>query len=67
MRWQQGTFLHCLPAQRNRDTRTGEAVFKTYGLGAMEVTDAVFESPASKVVSKPAHTAQAVLLATIQG
>ncbi len=61
-------FLHCLPAFHNRDTRTGEKIFQTYGLDCMEVTEEVFESPAS-VVSDQAenrlHSIKAVLVATI--
>ena len=42
-------FLHCLPAFHNRDTKVGEEIFQKFGVEAMEVTDDVFESPASLV------------------
>lgn len=61
-------FLHCLPAFHNRDTTTGGKVFQTYGLDCMEVTDEVFESPASKVFDQAEnrlHAIKAVLVATI--
>jgi len=61
-------FLHCLPAFHNRDTTTGEKVFQTYGLDCMEVTEEVFESPASKVFDQAEnrlHSIKAILVATI--
>jgi ornithine carbamoyltransferase len=61
-------FLHCLPAFHNRDTTKGEAVFQTYGIDCMEVTDQVFESPASVVFDQAEnrlHAIKAVLVATI--
>jgi len=61
-------FLHCLPAFHNRDTEVGEATFQKYGIDCMEVTEAVFESPASVVFDQAEnrmHTIKAVLVATI--
>lgn len=61
-------FLHCLPAFHNRDTEVGEETFQKFGIDCMEVTDAVFESPASVVFDQAEnrmHTIKAVLVATI--
>ncbi len=63
-------FMHCLPAFHNRDTKTGEKVFQTYGIDCMEVTDEVFESAASVVFDQAEnrlHSIKAVLVATIGG
>jgi ornithine carbamoyltransferase len=64
----QVKFMHCLPAFHNRDTKIGEEIFEQYGLEAMEVTDEVFESPASIVFDQAEnrmHTIKAVLVATL--
>jgi ornithine carbamoyltransferase len=61
-------FMHCLPAFHNRETRVGEQLYETYGLEALEVTDDVFESPASLVwdeAENRMHTIKAVLVATM--
>jgi ornithine carbamoyltransferase len=61
-------FLHCLPAFHDRQTEIGEAIFKKFGLEAMEVTDDVFESPASIVFDQAEnrlHTIKAVMVATL--
>jgi ornithine carbamoyltransferase len=61
-------FMHCLPAFHNRETRTGEELFSTYGMDGLEVTDDVFESNASIVFDQSEnrmHTIKALLLATL--
>lgn len=61
-------FLHCLPAFHNRDTKTGEEIFRKFGIDAMEVTDEVFESEASVVFDQAEnrlHTIKAVIVATL--
>jgi ornithine carbamoyltransferase len=61
-------FLHCLPAFHDRQTEIGEAIFKKFGLEAMEVTDEVFESPASLVFDQAEnrlHTIKALMVATL--
>ncbi len=61
-------FLHCLPAFHNRETTIGEEIYKKYGLNGMEVTDDVFESPASVVwdqAENRMHTIKAVMVASI--
>ena len=61
-------FLHCLPAFHNRDTKVGEDIFQKFGLESMEVTDEVFESPASIVFDQAenrVHTIKAVMVATL--
>ena len=61
-------FLHCLPAFHNRDTQIGEAIYQKFGLEAMEVTEEVFESPASIVFDQAEnriHTIKAVMVATL--
>jgi ornithine carbamoyltransferase len=61
-------FLHCLPAFHDRRTDIGEAIFRKFGLEAMEVTDEVFESPASIVFDQAEnrlHTIKAIMVATL--
>jgi len=61
-------FLHCLPAFHNRETKIGEEIYQKFGLEAMEVTEAVFESPASVVFDEAEnrmHTIKAVMVATL--
>jgi ornithine carbamoyltransferase len=61
-------FLHCLPAFHNRETTIGEDIFQKFGLEAMEVTEDVFESPASVVFDEAEnriHTIKAVMVATL--
>ena len=61
-------FMHCLPALHNRDTRVGEEIYQRRGLTALEVTEEVFESPASVVFDQAEnrmHTIKAVMVATL--
>jgi len=61
-------FMHCLPAVHNTETEVGLHIRDTFGLDAMEVTEDVFESPASIVFDQAEnrmHTIKAVLVATL--
>jgi len=61
-------FLHCLPAFHNRDTQVGEEIYQKFGLDGLEVTEEVFESPASVVFDEAEnriHTIKAVMVATL--
>jgi len=61
-------FLHCLPALHNRDTEIGRRIYEKHGLDALEVTEEVFESPASVVFGQAEnrmHTIKALMIATI--
>jgi len=63
-------FMHCLPAFHNTDTTVGKDIHDKFGLDALEVTDEVFESPASIVFDQAEnrmHTIKAVLVATLGG
>jgi ornithine carbamoyltransferase len=42
-------FMHCLPSIHNRDTTVGARLHDQFGLDGAEVTEEVFESPASIV------------------
>jgi ornithine carbamoyltransferase len=60
-------FMHCLPALHNRDTAIGQRLYDKRGLEALEVTEEVFESPASIVFDQAEnrlHTIKAVMIAT---
>jgi ornithine carbamoyltransferase len=60
-------FLHCLPALHNTETEVGRQMHDKWGLSALEVTDEVFESPASIVFDQAEnrlHTIKAVMVAT---
>lgn len=57
-------FMHCLPAFHNHETEL------TSTLGALEVTDEVFEAPFSKVFDQAEnrmHTIKALMVATLTG
>jgi len=61
-------FLHCLPAFHDRNTTVGEDIFQKTGMDALEVTDEVFEGPASIVFDQAEnrmHTIKAVMVATL--
>jgi ornithine carbamoyltransferase len=60
--------MHCLPAFHDRRTRVGEEIFEHTGLDALEITDEVFESPASIVFDQAEnrmHTIKAIMVATL--
>lgn len=64
----QVKFMHCLPALHNRATEMGEHLYQEYGLNGLEVTDEVFESPASIVFDQAEnrlHTIKAIMVATL--
>jgi ornithine carbamoyltransferase len=64
----QVRFLHCLPSCHNRETRIGEEIYQKFGLESMEVSEEVFESPASIVFDEAEnriHTIKAVMVATL--
>jgi ornithine carbamoyltransferase len=61
-------FMHCLPAYHNRDTTVGETVYNRFGLPELEVTEEVFESPASIVFDQAEnrmHSIKALMVATL--
>jgi ornithine carbamoyltransferase len=61
-------FMHCLPAFHNTDTQVGKEIFEKFGLESLEVTEEVFESPASLVwdeAENRMHTIKAVMVATL--
>jgi ornithine carbamoyltransferase len=61
-------FMHCLPAFHNAETTVGAQIEAQFGITAMEVTEDVFESPASIVFDQAEnrlHTIKAVLVATL--
>jgi ornithine carbamoyltransferase len=63
-------FMHCLPAFHNRETKVGQEIYEHFGLESMEVTDEVFESPASIAFDQAEnrmHTIKAILVATLAG
>ena len=61
-------FMHCLPAYHNLETQVGRDVHEKFGLDGIEVTEDVFESPASIVFDEAEnrlHTIKAVMVATL--
>ena len=61
-------FMHCLPAFHDLNTTIGKQIHDKFGIDCMEVTDEVFESPASIVFDEAEnrmHTIKAVMAATL--
>jgi len=62
-------FLHCLPAFHAPNTSVGTEIMSAVSMPeGLEVTDEVFESPASIVVDQAEnrlHTIKAILVATL--
>jgi len=61
-------FMHCLPAFHNTGTQVGKEIYEKFGMKSLEVTDDVFESPASLVwdeAENRLHTIKAVMVATL--
>ena len=64
----QCKFMHCLPAFHDLKTTIGQQIYEKFGIDCMEVTDQVFESPASIVFDEAEnrmHTIKAVMAATL--
>ena len=61
-------FMHCLPSYHNLETKVGRDVYAKFGMDGVEVTEDVFESPASIVFDEAEnrmHTIKAVMVATL--
>jgi len=61
-------FMHCLPAFHNTDTQVGKEIQEKFGMDCLEVTEEVFESPASIVFDEAEnrmHTIKAVMVASL--
>ena len=64
----QCRFMHCLPAFHDLNTTIGKQIHDKFGIDCMEVTDEVFESPASIVFDEAEnrmHTIKAGMAATL--
>ncbi len=64
----QARFMHCLPSFHDLKTVIGRDMYLKYGIDCMEVTDEVFNSPASIVFDEAEnrmHTIKAVMAATL--
>ena len=65
---EQCVFMHCLPAFHDLHTTVGKQIHEKFGIDCMEVTNEVFESPASIVFDEAEnrmHTIKAVMAATL--
>lgn len=62
-------FMHCLPAFHNTDTEVGQEMEEKFNMpDGLEVTEEVFESPASIVFDEAEnrlHTIKAIMVATL--
>ena len=61
-------FMHCLPAFHDLGTSIGRQIHEQFGMDELEVTNAVFEGPRSRVFEEAEnrmHTIKAVLAATL--
>lgn len=65
---EKAVFMHCLPAFHDLNTKVGREQGEKFGFTELEVTDEVFESPASIVFDEAEnrmHTIKAVMAATL--
>jgi ornithine carbamoyltransferase len=63
-------FMHCLPSLHNTDTDLGRRLHQQFGLDGAEVSNEVFESPASIVFDQAEnrlHTIKAVMVNALGG
>ena len=61
-------FMHCLPSFHDLGTSIGREIHEKFGISEMEVTNAVFEGPQSRVFDEAEnrmHTIKAVIAATL--
>jgi ornithine carbamoyltransferase len=61
-------FMHCLPALHNTATDLGRKIYAEFHMDALEVTEEVFESPASIVFDEAEnrlHTIKAAMVASV--
>ena len=64
----EAIFLHCLPAYHDLGTEVGRKIAAQFGITEMEVTDAVFEGPRSRVFDEAEnrmHAIKAIMYATL--